>query len=194
MRLKFNNSHRQGDEDFHTPHSADYAEEISRIRKEEVALARELEYERSRTHREAQKFTFYKKRKRRLAIWVSGRSALFLRDHGICAICGLDTSALYEAIQIAKRKIEAGEWWLDFGLFLKAIGRQAQRWPQPLWDMDHRIPFSQGGVNDIMNLRTLCLECHRLETKKLYQSRGRRFLPTPDLGTHAENERDKLRT
>ncbi len=33
--------------------------------------------------------------------------------------------------------------------------------------MDHRIPLVEGGANTLTNLRTLCLDCHKGETKLL---------------------------
>lgn len=37
-----------------------------------------------------------------------------------------------------------------------------------LWQMDHRVPIIEGGHPfDLANLRTLCVDCHKEETKKL---------------------------
>lgn len=70
------------------------------------------------------------------------RSQVFERDHGICAICGTDTTAL-EGERVGNR----------YGA---------------LWDADHIIPVAEGGGEcDLSNIRTLCIPCHRKVTKEL---------------------------
>lgn len=36
-----------------------------------------------------------------------------------------------------------------------------------LWQADHTIPLAEGGQNNLANGRTLCLCCHKAETKAL---------------------------
>ncbi|MEJ7609150.1 MAG: HNH endonuclease signature motif containing protein [Bryobacteraceae bacterium] len=39
-----------------------------------------------------------------------------------------------------------------------------------LWDADHILPVAEGGGQcDLVNIRTLCLRCHRLTTAALRQ-------------------------
>ena len=47
----------------------------------------------------------------------------------------------------------------DLGL-LKHLGNR-----DSLWDMDHRVPLWRGGVNELNNLRTMCIPCHRVATR-----------------------------
>ncbi|MBS7805775.1 HNH endonuclease [Rhizobiales bacterium TNE-4] len=53
--------------------------------------------------------------------------------------------------------------------FLQAKGHCAQCslkiTPGKRWDLDHVIPLSLGGSNDITNLQVLCQACHTQKTK-----------------------------
>jgi len=87
------------------------------------------------------------------------RQHVFVRDHGVCAQCGLDT----EAMRKDKRK-------LDY-----SARRQFEKewgFRRHLWDADHILPVSEGGGEcDLSNMRTLCLRCHRAATAHLRQLR-----------------------
>ena len=89
------------------------------------------------------------------------RAQVFLRDRGVCALCGVDT----EALRKNKRK-------LDFNArrqFEKDWGGRRN-----LWDADHIVPVVEGGGEcDLSNIRSLCLKCHREVTSAL---RARRKL------------------
>jgi 5-methylcytosine-specific restriction protein A len=83
------------------------------------------------------------------------RTQVFARDHGVCAVCGLDTEAL--------RK---GKRTLDYN----ARKRFEKEWGarHNLWDADHIVPVAEGGGEcDLSNMRTLCLKCHRQATAEL---------------------------
>lgn len=43
-----------------------------------------------------------------------------------------------------------------------------------LWEADHKIPVVEGGPNVLANLRTLCLPCHKAETRALASRRAQR--------------------
>lgn len=32
------------------------------------------------------------------------------------------------------------------------------------YDIDHKVPLSEGGNNDVTNLQALCVSCHRVKT------------------------------
>jgi len=75
-------------------------------------------------------------------------AAVRQRDHDICSACGRDCKA------------ERAEW-------------KSRRW-DPDWlkrkppraEYDHIIPFSEGGLTVLENMRTLCALCHKAETNK----------------------------
>ena len=83
------------------------------------------------------------------------REQVFLRDHGVCAQCGVDT----EAMRKDKRKLD----YRARRQFEEDWGRRRH-----LWDADHIVPVAEGGGEcDLANMRTLCLKCHREATKVL---------------------------
>jgi 5-methylcytosine-specific restriction enzyme A len=83
------------------------------------------------------------------------REQVYLRDHGVCALCGLDT----EALRKEKRKLD----YAARRRFEKDWGGRRQ-----LWDADHIVPVAEGGGEcDLSNMRTLCLRCHRAVTAAL---------------------------
>jgi len=47
-------------------------------------------------------------------------------------------------------------------------GRHNSDW----WDADHIVPIIEGGKNELANLRTLCLACHRGHTAALARRRA----------------------
>lgn len=66
------------------------------------------------------------------------RLKVWERDQGLCALCGV-----------------------------RCRYHRDGRSDDPPWEMDHRIPLSEGGVNAMWNLRTLCTPCHKGETALL---------------------------
>lgn len=81
------------------------------------------------------------------------RKHVFKRDRGICQICEIrchkmkDEKAYRAANQIPAHRTK-------------------------LWDVDHVIPVVEGGGDaGLSQLRTLCIPCHREETRKLAERR-----------------------
>lgn len=104
------------------------------------------------------------------------RFAVLVRDRGICQLCGLDTIGLWLALSWVKQQCEA--YWrgricdpLEFASFKQAVGPAGRRYPQSLWDVDMITPWSRGGTEELGNLRTLCIPCHRRETKRVIYGR-----------------------
>jgi 5-methylcytosine-specific restriction enzyme A len=118
------------------------------------------------------------------------RSQLWKRDKGICALCGTDTVALVKQIEqeFDLSFQRAGRsWWAGGRQWLAHEQRQAlqarleeygistDRWYSRrswlgMWDADHVVPVSEGGGEcGLDNFRTLCLKCHKAETKALAQ-------------------------
>jgi len=85
------------------------------------------------------------------------RKRVFERDHGVCALCGINCVREWRHI---KR--------LRGGARLKAIAEWGLRRRNSLWDADHIRPVAEGGGEcDLENMRTLCLKCHRAQTADL---------------------------
>jgi hypothetical protein len=84
------------------------------------------------------------------------REQVLLRDHGICALCGVDTIAARRQLRYARGATREG--------LLRHWG-MTRRIRKTLWDADHIVPvFEGGGECDLDNIRTLCLLCHRAQT------------------------------
>ena len=87
------------------------------------------------------------------------RDAVFNRDKGVCAECGVDTMALRRGLRkldYAARRAFLKDWGL----------REGSR--KSLWDADHIVPVAEGGGQcGLSNMRTLCLKCHRKATAEL---------------------------
>ena len=114
------------------------------------------------------------------------REQVFLRDHGICAECSVDTVAAYRLLRASRGNSRRSllEYWR-----LKRYSRKS------LWDADHIKPVAEGGGEcDLDNLRTLCLRCHRaatLELRRRLQIRKKLQLSKSNLellGSRAEAE------
>ncbi len=122
------------------------------------------------------------------------------RDRGFCRACHRDIGELERRLRVLsdlywKRggrtwggKEDPAAWqrgirWMKLLRRLKVDHRH-------LWEADHRIPVVEGGPNCLANLRTLCLPCHRLETKKLAarraQARREQRQPSLQLSTGTE--------
>ena len=70
------------------------------------------------------------------------RRRVFERDHGICAVCSVDT------VQRCRRKRAQGTGHL--------------------WQADHIVPVVEGGGEcNLDNFRTLCTGCHKAATAAL---------------------------
>jgi len=83
------------------------------------------------------------------------RQKVFERDHGVCAVCGVDT----ETLRKNKRKLD----YAARRQFEKEWGTR-----RSLWDADHVTPVVRGGGEcGLSNMRTLCLQCHRAATAEL---------------------------
>ena len=102
------------------------------------------------------------------------------RDNGICTKCGVDCIAMEGEIKKFKRhfmrhkQLYAGclrdllGWWWTYNY--------------RVWEADHIIPVSEGGgCCGLENYRTLCLRCHKQETKTLAGRRARQK-QKPDKG------------
>lgn len=108
--------------------------------------------------------------------WAFARSRVEKRDRGVCATCGLDTNQLKRICRHALNSHrQAGvsyhdvyrhlaDWLESVGMRPLVFGAQ--------WEADHIVPRVRGGGNELPNLRTLCLACHKRETARLAAERA----------------------
>jgi 5-methylcytosine-specific restriction protein A len=98
------------------------------------------------------------------------RQHIFVRDRGICCQCRLDGGRL--DLIIAKMRTRDGQDQRDDALALwtlEGLGFGRRRRVTSVWNMDHRIAVAEGGGSCGMgNVRTLCLSCHKRETRALH--------------------------
>ncbi|HEX4809699.1 MAG TPA: HNH endonuclease [Bryobacteraceae bacterium] len=101
------------------------------------------------------------------------RQCVLERDKGVCALCGVDAEVAYLDLKRARgtHKQKLLELWgLKRVHSFEQGGHKgfALRARKSLWDADHILPVAEGGGEcDLANLRTLCLICHRKETRGL---------------------------
>jgi 5-methylcytosine-specific restriction protein A len=121
--------------------------------------------------------------------WMIRTSPGFLRgkvrerDHGVCALCSLDTYKLKGALRLIRqlthpRYDERGgrgplteilPWLngLEQALGIRFLGRVT------LWDADHiKAVVDGGGECGLENIQTLCIWCHRAKTAALARRRA----------------------
>ncbi|MEP6768507.1 MAG: HNH endonuclease [Acidobacteriota bacterium] len=111
----------------------------------------------------------------------AARDRVFERDRGVCARCGLDTQALKRKLAGMRRRNPVPESLdaarrLSSG-FERAVTLRARRpWiaiRRALWEADHVVPVVEGGGGcGLENLRTLCIPCHRAQTRDLARRRA----------------------
>lgn len=129
------------------------------------------------------------------------RSQVYRRDHGVCAICGLDTVAALKTVNDLRRQARDEALWMNYqgrtGACRDAARRRFEELlvmnglpPDPpprhrtgtLWDADHIVPVVEGGGTcGLEGYRTLCVWCHKQETAKLATRRARERQPQQEL-------------
>ena len=96
------------------------------------------------------------------------RQFVYQRDLGLCAICREDTR--YQKIKVEdleKRYRVYGDKTPYFD-YLKKLNITEFESKKSIWHADHILPVSMGGgETGLDNIRTLCVKCHKAETKKL---------------------------
>jgi len=103
------------------------------------------------------------------------------RDHGVCANCGCDTEKLRRILESACRS----RWgdnpgWLLLERDIRDVKREIGFTSLHLWEMDHKVPVVEGGgLCGLENLQTLCIPCHRAETRELAARRAAAKRGTP---------------
>lgn len=112
------------------------------------------------------------------------RKHVLERDKGVCALCGLDCSALEKELRaLCERNYRDPKDLTAFRARVAELSLPNNRagdsgvwgWVNSLWDMDHIVPVVEGGGScTLENLRTLCWKCHQGETAKLAKRRAER--------------------
>ena len=101
--------------------------------------------------------------------WPYIRSRVHERDKGICALCGCDADKMKRLRKLVRRR----EGWESYRHLTEYWYRMGfDRGPNDYWQADHILPRIRGGTNELTNLRTLCVPCHKQETARLAADRA----------------------
>lgn len=103
------------------------------------------------------------------------RQYVLRRDHGRCALCGVDTLFVRRVLNHAREFA----WRWGVKLAYRAMVRDSG--VPTDWEMDHTVPVCEGGgvrpgmtIDEAMaNLRTLCRPCHVEVTRELSRRRAK---------------------
>jgi 5-methylcytosine-specific restriction endonuclease McrA len=101
------------------------------------------------------------------------RRRIFQRDHGICALCGVDCDVLGQALDAEWQRVKQAHTPRE--QLERAEFRKRYRWffrRTSCWDADHIVPVVEGGDAALENIRTLCVPCHQRVTKELVKRRA----------------------
>ncbi len=101
------------------------------------------------------------------------------RDKGVCARCGVDTEKLERILSSLTGSCAAEDWteWRDYR---DALQKEMGFTMLHMWEMDHKVPVVEGGgLCGLEALQTLCIPCHRAETKELATRRAAAKRGTP---------------
>lgn len=97
-------------------------------------------------------------------------AAVKKRDGGKCQMCGLDCAhelALWRVARNSRRELFRADLANSYHAVEMKIRQWARLNPSPgRAEYDHIIPFSEGGLTVLENMRTLCATCHKFRTQK----------------------------
>jgi len=93
--------------------------------------------------------------------WQYIRSQVLDRDHGVCCRCGVDTAKILRIFEWVRRQDYGG--WLDAISSYAAMGFKSVT-RRDWWEADHIVARNDGGGDELANLRTLCIPCHKRRT------------------------------
>lgn len=87
------------------------------------------------------------------------------RDKEVCSECGFDCGTASREWYASKPNLRTGDGatYQDYEHWLKR--------PPPKAEYDHIIPFSEGGLTILENIRTLCSPCHKKRTREWHADR-----------------------
>lgn len=89
------------------------------------------------------------------------RECVFERDRGVCALCGVNTHRTRQKVM----RLPFAQRMRELRALIESgtIHRRRKSW----WEADHILPVVEGGDSSLDNMRTLCIPCHRGETREL---------------------------
>lgn len=107
------------------------------------------------------------------------RAQVYKRDRGVCRSCGLDASKLRGRLKRMPHQCRK--------TYAEILGLGRTGYIRSLWHVDHIVPVVEGGGScGLRNLRTLCVWCHKRETRKL-RARLSRRCPTKPVVSSPDN-------
>lgn len=90
---------------------------------------------------------------------------LIARDGSHCIECGEGERTIWRKAGFANND----DWgWCEDG---RAVSQYSAVNPSSNLEVEHTVPLSEGGTNDLENLRLLCVECHKVKTSAERSSR-----------------------
>jgi len=94
------------------------------------------------------------------------------RDKGVCALCGRDTLTMRRLMLEFNRHMQRIDPRYRMG---EEMGPWLVRGRRKMWDAHHIKPVSEGGgCCGLENYQTVCVRCHRDETRKLAGTRAQK--------------------
>lgn len=89
-----------------------------------------------------------------------------VRDSSYCAFHQLEADINREK-KASRKLLKGGEWKRQRAKALSRDNYQCVRCGNAInLTVDHLIPRSKGGTNELSNLQTLCTECHITKTRE----------------------------
>lgn len=99
---------------------------------------------------------------------MSLRGRVWDRDQGVCSRCGFQSGPLRRRLLYLfwedRPEFERLRAQLKIPRTRAAVGS--------VWDVHHVLPRCMGGTNDLENLVTVCLWCHRGETRRMLRRKA----------------------
>lgn len=92
------------------------------------------------------------------------------RDRGVCNICHCDTARLSRVLFSVYLVLVDWQWTFKFLRWYdhRAVGLSMGFIPGiSLWQADHIKPLAEAGKDELENMQTLCVPCHKATTAAL---------------------------
>lgn len=94
------------------------------------------------------------------------KNCVYKRDKAICCLCHKDTKTIKQ--ELFNNYNNKNNILKKYNISLKRRIYK-NKWGGGLWDVDHIKPVKEGGgCCGLDNLRTLCINCHKMVTRNMY--------------------------